>query len=137
MRQGVTILLLIVSGAIAALIGLVILFIPQALYAGNTNVLTAGAELYSEIRAPGALLAVLGGLILASAFRPANRRMGLGLSALLYLSYAMARLWSLYVDGHPGDMLMLTTGIELALGLAALGGLLLPASRIFAREVRS
>lgn len=137
MRQGVTILLLIVSGAIAAFIGLVILFIPQTLHAGNTDVLTAGAELYSELRAPGALLAVLGGLILASAFRPASRRMGLGLSAILYLSYGMARLWSLYVDGHPGDMLMITTGIELALGLAALAGVFLPASRSLEKEAGS
>jgi len=137
MRQGAIFLLLIVSGAVATLIGLIILFIPQALYAGNTIVLTAGAELYSEIRAPGALLTVLGGLILTGALIPARRQASLGLSAALYLSYGTARLWSFHVDGHPGDLLILTMGVELALGLAALSGLVFPGSRLVLKGATS
>jgi Domain of unknown function (DUF4345) len=128
MRQLPLISLLVLAGAVALLIGLTLLFSPQSLFIGNPVVLGAGAELYSEIRAPGGLLIVLGGFVLASAGVTAWRTPGLIVSAALYLSYGLARIWSLVVDGHPGDALILAMAIELALGMAALGALVFPAS---------
>jgi len=128
MRQLTLISLLVVAGVVAIVIGLTLLFSPQSLFAGNPIVLDAGPDLYSEIRAPGGLLVVLGGFILASAGITAWRTSGLIVTASLYLSYGLARIWSLVVDGHPGDALILAMAIELTLGMTALGAIVFPAS---------
>ncbi|GJL98199.1 MAG: hypothetical protein DHS20C06_20160 [Hyphobacterium sp.] len=130
MRNLPLISLLILSGLVAFVIGLTLLIAPQSLFAGNSAVINAGPDLYSEIRAPGGLLATLGGFVLTSAGITAWRTSGLTVSAALYLSYGLARIWSLIVDGHPGDALILAMAIELALGMAALGALLIPAPAI-------
>jgi hypothetical protein len=135
MRSVSQISLLIVSGLVALVIGLTLLFTPENLFAGNPAVLNAGPDLYSEIRAPGGLLAALGGFVLASAAMAALRKSGLTVTAVLYTSYGLARIWSLMVDGHPGDALILAMVIELALGMAALVALVFPVANTQTRRV--
>jgi len=126
MRRALSILILTLSGGIATAIGLAILLVPATMFAGNAIVLNAGADLFSEARAPGALLITLGGFILLTVFRPKLRSAGLSVSAAVYLSYGMGRLLSLYVDGHPGDALIQAMAIELCLGAAAAMELVFP-----------
>lgn len=137
MRPIIRISLLFMSGLIALVIGLTLLFAPQSLFAGNAAVLNAGPDLYSEIRAPGGLLAVLGGFVLASVRVTTWRKTGLIVTAALYTAYGLARVWSLIVDGHPGDALILAMVIELALGMAALCALVLPAADSHMKGVNS
>ena len=116
-------LLLLVSGVIAFSVGAAVTFAPDWLFASSGVALGDNPSLLSEIRAPGGLLLISAIAIILSAFRTNLTVYGLALSALIYLSYGAARLWSIVVDGLPAPVLMQATAIELVTGFACLATL--------------
>jgi len=123
--------LLVVSGLLAASIGAAILFAPVAFHATHGVELGRDADLLSEVRAPGAALVALGGLMLVGAFRRASTLASVAVAAAVYLAYGGARVLSMAVDGVPNAGLVGAAAIELALGGACAFVLL----RVFVRSL--
>lgn len=116
--------LLLASSAVAFAAGAYVTFAPVALHASAGVVLNTSASLMSEVRAPGGVLLAGGVLMAAGAFIARVRHTALTLSALIYLSYGVTRLFSIGVDGLPHDNLIAATVLELMLGVAALSALI-------------
>ncbi len=110
--------LLLISGLIAAGVGAATLFAPHQFHAMSGISLEDSASLMSEIRAPGGLLLVSGLLIALGAFVSRMMFSGLALSALVFLSYGLSRLWSMIADGMPANVLIQAAGLELFIGIA-------------------
>ncbi len=108
--------LLIFSGLILISVGAGILFWPHGFYESNGTVLGNDPGLLSEVRASGGLLLGCGLIVFLSAFRSWLRRPALGLSALVFIAYGLARLASMVMDGMPSTGLVVSTGIELLVG---------------------
>lgn len=106
-----------IAGTLALGIGAAIAAIPVAFHAFNGLELAADTDLLSEIRAPGATLAVLGALILAGAFNSAWTRLSATLGAILFLAYGAGRLIGLALDGPPSDGLLAAMVLELGFGV--------------------
>lgn len=116
--------ILLLSGFIAAGIGGAILFIPETFHALNGIELAGQVNLLSEVRAPGGALLVCGLLIMSGAFFPGLAFTSAVLSALLYLSYGLARVLSMSFDGIPAEGLVQATVLELTIGFLCLFALL-------------
>jgi len=110
--------LLILSGLLAMGIGLTLVIAPSVIHATD---LGTDANLLSEIRAPGGALVGLGLLMITGAFVSSLTTTSTLLAATVYLSYGLARVVSLALDGTPGNGLLVATGLELLLGFTALG----------------
>jgi len=123
-------LMLFVAGVIAAGVGLAGLVWPVAFHASSGIALGDNPSLMSEVRAPAAMLLAAGGFILAAVpvarWRPAAIRV----SAAVYLTYGLARLYSLAVDGTPDGILLAAAAIELIIG--AISGAMILRSRAVA-----
>ena len=111
--------LLVVAGLIGAIIGAGILIAPVQFHATSGIVLDSNASLMSEIRAPGGALLAGGLIILAGAFVKRLTYTATLLTTLLYLSYGLARIFSIMIDGLPDTALLAATSIELIIGLLA------------------
>jgi len=104
------------AGLLALGIGAAICLIPDAFYASYGIVLPASADFYSEVRAPGANLAILGGLIFTGALKSDSTRFSAALGTSVFLAYATGRMVSIVLDGMPSEAILLALGIELAFG---------------------
>ncbi|WP_422040469.1 DUF4345 domain-containing protein [Roseibium sp.] len=116
MNAYVTRLTLAVAGVLALGIGAAITFAPGAFYASYGIVLPAGADFYSEVRAPGTNLAILGALIFVGAFKADWARFSATLGTAVFLAYAAGRIVSIMLDGIPSDAILLALMIELVVG---------------------
>jgi len=110
--------ILLVSGLIAAGVGGAILFVPATFYALSGIELGGNISLLNEVRAPGGALLACGVLIVLGAFVSRLTFTSAVLSTLLFLSYGLARVLSMAVDGMPDIGLVQATGLELVIGLA-------------------
>ena len=113
-----------VAGGLLVLIGGSALFFPDAFFATNGIVLPNDPSLRSEIRAPAGLLLLSGVIVMVSAFQRRIALLGLGLTALVYETYAVSRLVSLALDGTPAEGLLQAMVIEFVVGTIALVALL-------------
>ncbi|WP_305984691.1 DUF4345 domain-containing protein [Roseibium sp. MMSF_3544] len=104
------------AGAIAIGIGATITFAPHLFYAQYGIALPTGPDLISELRAPGANLAVLGVWIMIGAFRSAWTQQALLLGSTVFLAYAAGRAISIVFDGMPSDALFQAMLIEIVIG---------------------
>ncbi|MEM7423889.1 MAG: DUF4345 domain-containing protein [Pseudomonadota bacterium] len=104
------------AGSLALTIGFAITAVPAAFHATNGIALGTDPTLLSEIRAPGAMLAASGGVILAGAIRRGMARLSAILGALVFLSYAAGRIVGATLDGLPADGIIAATVIELVIG---------------------
>jgi hypothetical protein len=109
-------LILGVAGLAALGIGLAILTVPAGFYGTYGIELGADPNLLSELRAPGANLAVLGAIILLGAFRQSMTRLSAAIGGLVFLAYALGRIVSMALDGMPSSGLIEATVIELVIG---------------------
>ena len=105
------------AGIIALGIGLAILSDPSGFYAGYGVDIGADPNLRSELRAPGANLAVLGAIILAGAVWSVWARISAILGAAVFLAYGVGRVVSMALDGYPGQGLVEAAVIEFVIGL--------------------
>jgi hypothetical protein len=111
--------LLIVSGLIALGIGAAGLLTPEVFHTASDIDFGDEVELLNELRAAGGGLVAAGGLILAGAFVARLSFTATLVTALLYLGYGTARVFSMAVDGLPGIGLIGAAVGELAIGAAA------------------
>ena len=119
MNYPVTRLFLALSGAIAVLIGFMILFAPRAFFAVNGIDLGADPNLMSEIRAPGGVLLAAGVVIICGAIIGSLFRAALLTVAVVFGMYAVSRLISIALDGLPSSSFISALGIELVVGVIA------------------
>lgn len=108
--------LLLLSGLLAIAIGGSILFNPIGFHASSGLSLPADTNLLSELRAPGGALLSSGLIIGLGAWFRSLEVTAILLSALVYLSYGLSRIFSMYVDGMPAENLLIATFVELAIG---------------------
>ena len=108
--------LLILNGVVAGVIGGLVTFSPEQLFALTGITLGTNPNMLSEIRAPGGVLLLAAAFVTAAAFVRPWRRSALAVSAFLYLGYAFGRMVSVAVDGVPADDLLWALAIELVLG---------------------
>lgn len=107
---------LVVSGLILLGVGSLLLFAPALMHASNGVELGSDPNLLSEVRAPGGALLALGALIVAGAFLPRITYAATLVAALVYGAYGLSRLVSMAIDGMPGPGLVITAGLEIAIG---------------------
>lgn len=105
-----------VAGLLALGIGTAIAFLPDAFYASYGIVFPVSADLYSELRAPGANLTVLGTLIFMGVLKSGWTRFSAALGTTVFLAYAAGRIVSIVLDGMPSEPIFLALVIELAIG---------------------
>lgn len=123
MKTLTTTLYLATAGLLLFVIGSAILLAPHAFHGSNGIVLGDNPNMLSEIRAPGGLLASSGLLVVISVFRTGLRAFAVQIAILVYGSFGMARLVSLYQDGMPSNSIVGAAVIELiiaVLGVAIL-----------------
>ena len=111
---------LFLSAAVLLLIGALLSFAPDVLYASSGQILPDTVLLRSDLRSGGMLLLLSGLFVFWSALRGTHAKSALQLSALVYVGYGLGRFVSLAADGAPDAALITVMGIEWALGLAAL-----------------
>ena len=116
MKYPVTRVFLALSGTIAALIGLSVLFMPHAFFATNHITLGSDPNLMSEIRAPGGLLLASGVIMLCGAVMRSLIRAALLTGAVVFSMYGVSRLVSLAFDGMPSSSIFGALVIELVVG---------------------
>ena len=110
--------LLVLSGVVALAVGAALVLAPESFHASNGIELGDDASLMSEVRAPGGALFAFGALMLWGAFARSLTLAATALGAALYLSYGVARLVSIALDGMPAPGLVGALTIEFALGAA-------------------
>lgn len=109
-------LVLAAAGLSGLGIGLAIAFAPHAFYSGYGVALGGDPTLLSELRAPGANLAMLGAVIFAGVLRPSMTPLSAGLGAAVFLAFAFGRGVGIVLDGWPGSGILAALIIELVLG---------------------
>jgi len=112
--------LLVVNGAIAGLIGGLVTFAPEQLFALSGIVLGTDPNMMSEVRAPGGVLLGAAIFVASAAFVRSWQVPALTLSVLLYLGYAFGRVVAISTNGLPGTDLLWALAIEVALGIFSL-----------------
>lgn len=105
-----------VAGLSALGIGLAITLAPHSFYASYGVVIGDDPSLLSEVRAPGANLAMLGVVIVAGAVRPSMARLSAALGAAVFWAFAAGRGVSLALDGAPDAGILIALAAEAAIG---------------------
>lgn len=108
------------AGVTALSVGGFILAAPTAFYAGYGIALPADPSQLSELRAPGAGLAALGGLMLAGLARAAWAPFGLVAALTVYLAFPLGRVVSLVADGIPSGSVLGALAVEVAIAALCL-----------------
>jgi len=110
-------IVLLVAGLIAIVIGGAIVTIPAVFYATYGIQLGSDVSLLNEIRAPGGALLATGILIFSAAFVTRLTFTSLVVATLLYLSYGLARILSMVIEGMPDEGLVQAAVLEIVIGL--------------------
>lgn len=116
MKYPFTRVFLALSGAIAAIIGISVLFIPHAFFATNHITLGTDPNMMSEIRAPGGLLLAAGVVMICGAVMTSLIRAALLTGAVVFSMYGVSRVVSLVFDGFPSSSIISALVIELVVG---------------------
>lgn len=111
---------LLVAGALLILVGGFILAAPIDFYATNDISLGANVNLLNELKAPAGLLLAAGLFMIGAIFIRRMADSATSLAALIYLSYAVSRFFSMAFDGVPASGLVQVAAIEGIVGLACL-----------------
>ena len=111
-----------IGGITALSIGSFITLSPHAFYASYHIVLGQDPNLLSELRAPGAGLAVLGAIMLAGIVRAAMTPVAITAALTVYLAFPAGRVVGIAIDGVPSNSIIGALVVEViiaALLLAA------------------
>ena len=95
-----------VSGITALAIGSVITLVPHVFYASYGITLGEDPNLLSELRAPGAGLAVFGAIMLAGIVRTSMMPIALAVALTVYLAFPSGRIVGLVMDGIPSGSVL-------------------------------
>ncbi len=116
--------ILALAGLIAVAIAATILFAPGAFYAGYGIELSGNPTLANELKAPSGMLLVTGLIMFAGVARREWVVPSLATATVVYLSYGIARLTSIALDGVPHSGMVSAAVIELVIGVICLATLL-------------
>ena len=120
-RASITIrLVLFLSGLVASGIAAMILLAPDAFYVGYGIELSSDATLANEVKAPAGALFLSGLIMIAGVFHAGFTVVSLATAAGIYLSYGLARVVSIVIDGLPHSGMVGAAGIELVVGTVCL-----------------
>ena len=108
------------ASAVLFAVGGMLAFAPQALYHQAGGALASDIVLSSDIRSGGTLLLACAGFLAFAALRAVHLKPALYVAALAFLGYGAGRLVSFVLDGQMNATLVAITGVEWAIGLAAL-----------------
>lgn len=108
------------SGLAALVIGAFILFAPQAFYASYGITLGDDASLLSELRAPGAGLAVFGILMLLGIWSRAVLPVSITVALTVFFAFPAGRLVGLALDGMPSGSIIGALAVELVIAALCL-----------------
>lgn len=111
------------AGLLALGIGIAITFWPHGFYAGYGIELGSNPNFLSELRAPGANLAVLGAIIFAGALNRRMARLSAALGSTVFLAFAFGRGVSMVLDGIPEGGIVAALLVELVVGMLCLANL--------------
>ena len=111
---------LVIAGVSAFAIGTAITFIPHAFYASYGIALGSDPSLLSELRAPGAGLAVLGAVMLAGIVRQSLSEVALVAALVVFLGFPAGRIVGLAFDGMPSAGILAALVFELAVAALCL-----------------
>lgn len=106
---------LCISGATALVIGASILISPQAFYSSYGITLGEDASLLSELRAPGAALAVLGVLMLLGIWIRTFLPISIAAALTVFIAFPAGRVVGMAMDGMPSGGIVAALFIELAI----------------------
>ncbi|MBV7327003.1 DUF4345 domain-containing protein [Chloroflexi bacterium TSY] len=110
--------ILFISGLILLGIGAATLFAPVD-FLGTSNIDLGGqVNLFSEIRAAGGALLASGILVIAGVFIAPLTFTSTVIATMAFLSYGIARILGMAVDGMPAQEFVAVTGVEMIIGLA-------------------
>lgn len=112
--------ILAASGAILAGIGSWIMAAPTVFLATSEVIVEHDAGLMSEVTAPSGLLVMVGALMIFSAIKARLASIGLAAGAVVYGSFGLSRLISLYLHGTPSDSLVVVMWFELTIAMLLL-----------------
>ncbi len=121
---------LIISGLIMVGIGAAKLIAPVAFLGTNGIELGGQINLLSEIRAAGGAVLASGIVVISGVFVTKLTFTSTIISALMFLSYGIARILSMAIDGMPAKEVLAATAIEVIIGLSAFFALLKYRERI-------
>ncbi len=116
--------ILALAGLIAVAIAATILFAPGAFYAGYGINLSGNPTLANELKAPSGMLLVTGLIMFAGVARREWVVPSLATASVVYLSYGVARVISIALDGVPHSGMVSAAVIELVIGAICLAALL-------------
>ncbi len=102
-----------IGGITALAIGACITLAPHAFYGSYGITLGQDPNLLSELRAPGAGLAVLGAIMLAGVIRAATRPIALAVALTVYLAFPAGRIVGIVVDGMPSGGIIGALAVEI------------------------
>ena len=108
-------LVLIASGAVAALIGAGIVFVPDVFYGSYQVLLPESASLRSELAGMGSFMLFGGGLMLAGAVKRSLESSALIVGVGFYGAFTLGRLLSFVVDGAPSSAILAAWTVEAGL----------------------
>ena len=109
-----------VSGLVAIAIAATILVAPDLFYAGYGIEVGGNATLANELKAPAGALLAAGLLMLAGVVRSSLAVISLVTATVVYLSYGLARVASIAMDGLPHSGMISAAGIEIFIGAVCL-----------------
>ena len=108
------------AGVTALAIGTMILSVPHSFYASYGIVLGSNPNLLSELRAPGAGLAVSGLVMLLGLWSQTIRPASIAFAMTVFLAFPGGRLVSLALDGVPSSSVLGALIVEVAIGCLCL-----------------
>ena len=113
-------LILLASALVATAIAGMILSAPETFYAGYGIDVSENATLANELKAPAGMLLVAGLIMFAGVLRTRYTAASLMTAAAVYLSYGLARVSSIVIDGLPHSGMIGAAGVELIIGTVCL-----------------
>ncbi len=111
---------LILSGVLMIIPGLMSLFAPEAFTSRNGIDIGGNLGLYNDYRGLGGILLGCGLSILLGAFRPNMAFTSTVVAAVVYSSFGLGRLVSIAMDGIPVKGMVAATVVECLIGVLAI-----------------
>lgn len=108
---------LIIAGLIGLGVGAASLLIPVAFHATSGIPVADNTNLLNEMRGAGGGLLAGGLLIGLGALIKRLLLTSIAVSVVLYLGYGLARVVSMWLDGMPGQSLVIVAALELTIGV--------------------
>ena len=110
-----------ISGLTAVAIGTLITLTPHAFYASYGIALGQDPNLLSELRAPGAGLAIFGALMLSGVFRASLAQIAAAVALTVYLAFPFGRIVGIAMDGMPSGSVISALVFEVVIAVLLLG----------------